>query len=61
MRLPRIDGVLPNIQNRFEQSYPQALDMPLRAKLYIKVYSNLVTYCYYGLFLYFRLLMPRLV
>ncbi len=46
MRLQRTDGVLPYLQNCFEQSYPQALDKPLRAILYVIVYSNQITFCF---------------
>ena len=48
MRPQRADGVLPYLQNRFEQSYPQALDKPLRAKPDVNVYSNYLTYVSYG-------------
>lgn len=44
MRPQRAGGVLPYLQNRFEQSYPQALDKPLRAKRYANVYSNHLTF-----------------
>jgi len=44
MRLQRTDGVLPYLQNCFEQSYPQALDKPLRAIFYLNVYNNHLTH-----------------
>ncbi len=46
MRPQRADGVLPYLQNRFEQSYPQDLDKPLRAKPDVNVYSNYLTLCF---------------
>jgi len=55
MRVQRADGVLPYMQNCFKQSYPQALDKPLRAKLYINVYSNYLISCFYCIYRYFSL------
>jgi hypothetical protein len=36
----RANGVFPDLQNCFEQSYPQALDLALRAKHNVNIYSN---------------------
>ncbi len=40
---PRVHGVLPYLQKRFEQSYPQALDKLLRVVHDANVYSNYIT------------------
>ncbi len=44
MCLQRADAVFPYLQNCFEQSYPQALDMPVRAKQDVSIYIYNVTY-----------------
>jgi hypothetical protein len=44
MRMQRADAVFPYLQNCFEQSYPQALDKPLRAIHDVFIYINCITY-----------------